>query len=198
MRELIKVLVLLGLSLSLTACGFALRGSDVLSSKYDVVRLNSINPNGDFSRALVRSLENAGVTVEMIDSIDNLDDSLTSPVLMISDEQSGRRAITVNPRARAAQYELTLMVQAAFGQGQTLHFGPEPLSVQKVYFEDIENISGSQEEIEIISDEMRRELVSQLIRRLEAIPAVTVTSTAATPQPFISQCHYELLAPLKQ
>lgn len=163
--KLLQRILLLSALLSLTACGFTLRGSDVLSSKYQVMRLNSINPNGEFSRALVRSLENSGISVEMIEDID---DSLSSPVLMISDEQAGRRAVTVNPRARAAQYELQLTVQAAFGQGQTLHFGPEPISVQKVYFEDIENISGSQEEIEIISDEMRRELVSQLIRRIEA------------------------------
>ena len=46
---------------------------------------------------------------------------------------------------------------------------PETLFVERMYFEDIENISGNQQEIELIRAEMRRELVNQLMRRLEAV-----------------------------
>jgi outer membrane lipopolysaccharide assembly protein LptE/RlpB len=46
---------------------------------------------------------------------------------------------------------------------------PETLFVERTYFQDVENISGNQEEAEIISAEMRRELINQMMRRLAAI-----------------------------
>ena len=44
----------------------------------------------------------------------------------------------------------------------------EALFVDRIYFEDIENITGNQEEIRIITSEMRQNLVSQVMRRLES------------------------------
>ena len=47
-------------------------------------------------------------------------------------------------------------------------FEPEALFVDRIFFEDIQNITGNQEEIRIISSEMRQDLVSQVIRRIES------------------------------
>ena len=79
------------------------------------------------------------------------------------------RPVTVNPRARAAQYELRLSINIALAQADAMLIDTETLFVERSYFEDIENISGNQEEIELITAEMRRELVNQLMRRLEAV-----------------------------
>jgi len=57
----------------------------------------------------------------------------------------------------------------AFGLGDEMLIDAETLFVERIYFEDIENINGNQEEIEIITTEMRRELVNQLMRRLESV-----------------------------
>lgn len=163
--SLAKPLLVSCLVVLLSGCGFTLRGSDTLSAKFTSLQLNLESRNSEFARSLIRTIENAGVAVELIDEIDLESDI---PVLMVSDEQATRRVVTVNPAARAAQYELLLVVTAAFGQSSNVYFGPDELQVEKVYFEDIENIAGSQEEIEIITAEMRRELVAQLIRRIEA------------------------------
>lgn len=159
-------LCLAGLILFLSACGYSLRGSDVLSSKFDSVLLNSQQGNSQFSRQLRRSLEVADVTV-----ISNTSDSLSEEqlVLDIGNEQIISRPITVNPRARAAQYELRLSVTIRLSKSGEALIPQETLYVQRNYFEDIENISGNQEEREIISSEMRRELVNQLMRRLAAV-----------------------------
>lgn len=92
-------------------------------------------------------------------------------MLSVTDEQVASRPVTVNPRARAAQYELRMSVTIALGRDARYLIEPEPLVVQRVYFEDIENITGNREEVEIISAEMRRELVNQLMRRLAAAGA---------------------------
>ena len=161
-----RLLITCGIAISLTACGFALRGSDVLSTRFQVIQLNIQQPNSEFSRLLQRSLAIADVDVEtvLLDSVNS-----DSPVLMIGSEQRVSRPITVNARARAAQYEMRLSIDIALGSVEEYLIPPETLVVERGYFEDIANIAGTQEEVEIIAIEMRRELVNQLMRRLEAV-----------------------------
>ena len=159
-----RLLILSCISVILSSCGFSLRGSDVLSSKFQVIQLDMEQPNSEFSRLLRRSLEVADVTIEA-PRLTNSD----APVLVVSNEQRVSRPITVNPRARAAQYEMRLSINIALGSSDKTLIPPETLMVERIYFEDIANIAGTQEEVEIITAEMRRELVNQLMRRLEAV-----------------------------
>ncbi len=159
-----RLLTLSCIFIILTSCGFSLRGSDVLSSKFQVIQLDMEQPNSEFSRLLRRSLEVADVTIEA-PRLTNSD----APVLVVSNEQRVSRPITVNPRARAAQYEMRLSINIALGSSDKTLISPETLMVERIYFEDIANIAGTQEEVEIITAEMRRELVNQLMRRLEAV-----------------------------
>ena len=159
-----RLLILSCVSVILSSCGFSLRGSDVLSSKFQVIQLDMEQPNSEFSRLLRRSLEVADVSIEAV-TLTNSD----SPVLLVSNERIVSRPITVNPRARAAQYEMRLSINIALGNAERYLISPETLMVERIYFEDIANIAGTQEEVEIITAEMRRELVNQLMRRLEAV-----------------------------
>lgn len=159
-------LPLILLLLSVSACGFSLRGSDVLSARYAELQLLTLEPNSEFNRLLRRSLESAAVEIEIL-----TDTGATDPerlVLAVGDEQLARRPVTVNSRARAAQYEMRLSVDMLLARGETEIIPLQTLSVERSYFEDIGNIAGSQEEVEIITTEMRRELVNQLLRRLQA------------------------------
>ena len=159
-----RLLILSCVSVILSSCGFSLRGSDVLSSKFQVIQLDMEQPNSEFSRLLRRSLEVADVSIEAV-ALTNSD----SPVLLVSNERIVSRPITVNPRARAAQYEMRLSINIALGNAERYLISPETLMVERIYFEDVANIAGTQEEVEIITAEMRRELVNQLMRRLEAV-----------------------------
>lgn len=159
-----RLLILSCISVILSSCGFSLRGSDVLSSKFQVIQLDMEQPNSEFSRLLRRSLEVADVTIEARPLTDS-----DSPVLLVSNERIVSRPITVNPRARAAQYEMRLSINIALGSAERYLISPQTLMVERIYFEDIANIAGTQEEVEIITAEMRRELVNQLMRRLEAV-----------------------------
>jgi len=159
-----RLLILSCISVILSSCGFSLRGSDVLSSKFQVIQLDMEQPNSEFSRLLRRSLEVADVTIEARPLTDS-----DAPVLLVSNERIVSRPITVNPRARAAQYEMRLSINIALGSAERYLISPQTLIVERIYFEDIANIAGTQEEVEIITAEMRRELVNQLMRRLEAV-----------------------------
>jgi LPS-assembly lipoprotein len=155
--------------LSLSACGFALRGNESFSTELTNLQLSIEQPSSEFARLLRGSLESAGVSLNLIDSIGTAESQSGIAILLVTNEQVVSRPVTVNARARAAQYELRMSITIALGKNASYIIEPESLVVQRIYFEDIENISGNREEVEIISAEMRRELVGQLIRRLGAV-----------------------------
>lgn len=160
-----RALIIACICTSLAACGFSLRSNDVLTSKFSALRLDLQQPGSELATLLRRNLEIAEVNTES--GFPNQQNAV--PMLTLSAERLLSRPVSVNPRARAAQYELRLSVDASLTLEERVLFGPETLVVERSYFEDIENISGNQEELAIISTEMRRDLINQLMRRLEAV-----------------------------
>lgn len=161
-----RSLVISTLFLVLSSCGFSLRGSDVLSTNFSELQFYTEQPNSELARLLRRSLDRSEVNVTLI----NLDEAGSNVALLgIANEQLVSRPVTINPRARAAQIELRLSVDMGLLLGQQTLLEPETLFVERTYFQDVENISGNQEEVEIISAEMHRELINQIMRRIAAI-----------------------------
>lgn len=163
LKKIIHYSLLACVVLSFSGCGFALRGSDSIAAGYSALVLDSDQPNGDLTRLLRRSLDVANISVESSSS--------NAPVLMIRNEQSTSRPVSINPRARAAQYEVRLSIDIALIQDETELLPTETLMVERSYFEDIANIAGNRDEVELITTEMRRDLVNQLLRRLQASAA---------------------------
>ena len=151
--------------IALNQCGFTLRSNDVISSRFNSIQLNLQPPNSELSRLLRRRLDISGVETQLLTTNSP---NFNQPVLVISDEQMTNRPVTFNPRARTAQQEMRLSITILFEQGEQMLIRPETLSVERTYFEDVENIAGNQEEVVIIRAEMRGELVNQIMRRLEA------------------------------
>lgn len=162
----IRGIVIVALCTGLAACGYSLRGSDILTDNFATLGLELQQPNSDLARLVRRNFDIAAVTV--LSGADARQQSDT-PVLTLGTEQFVSRPVSVTPQARAAQYELRLGVEIALTQADEFLLGPETLIVERSYFEDIENISGNREELEIITAEMRRDLVNQLMRRLQAV-----------------------------
>ena len=116
-----------------------------------------------FPALLRRVLSAAGVTL--------LSQQLeTAPILKVSNEQILTQPVSINPRARASQVELRLSASIALTVGGQSIIPEEKLTVVRTYFQDIENIAGNQEEAQIIANELRQELINQLMRRLESVP----------------------------
>ena len=90
------------------------------------------------------------------------------PLLVVANERVSNRPVSINPRARASQVEIRLSIDITLTRADTDLIPTETLMVDRTYFQDIENIAGNQEEVQIITAELRRELVNQLMRRLES------------------------------
>ena len=158
------LVILLGFLIS---CGYSLRTNQLIEGSLDTIHLTLSQPNSEFSRILRRNLELADVKV--INSIESQQaHSNLTHELSIGGEEISTRPITINSRARAAQYEMRLSIEITLRVNETFLIESEALFVDRIYFEDIENITGNQEEIRIITSEMRQNLVSQVMRRLES------------------------------
>lgn len=146
----------------LTGCGFTLRGAAELPTELQTMALTSPGGNSDILREVRRSLQASDIT--LLDS-----PSLTNYTLVIGNESSEERVLSVNDNARAGEYELIVSVPFQLRLGTDVIAGPETLSVEKVYLADPNSAVAKREERELLEEEMRRELVNQLMRRLQAI-----------------------------
>ena len=164
MGKLVHRLLILTLALSLQSCGFALRGSDAISANFATLALDLQQPQSEFSRLLQRSLDMADV--ELGTRADARDSGV--PVLVVANERVSNRPVSINPRARASQVEIRLSIDITLTRADIDLIPTETLMVDRTYFQDIENIAGNQEEVQIITAELRRELVNQVMRRLES------------------------------
>ena len=164
MKALLRASSLILISLTLANCGFALRGSDGSTLSPETVYVRSAQENGPLAQALQTSLVNA--QMQLVD---------TAPqahyIVSIGQEEFNTTTATVNGRARAAQYTLRLSVELALDmQAQNL-LPTERLMVERSYFEDTANIAGSTREADILHNEMRQELVNQILNRLRVVTA---------------------------
>jgi len=146
----------------LSSCGFSLRGAAELPVELQTMALASPGGNSEILRQVRRSLQASDVTI--------LEDaSLSAYTLVIGDESSRERVLSVNDNARAGEYELTLSAPFQLRKGSETLVGPETLTIEKVYLADPNSAVAKREERELMEDEMRRELVNQLMRRLQAV-----------------------------
>jgi LPS-assembly lipoprotein len=149
------------LALALSSCGFQLRGSDSAAMPMETLALTY--PGGRYPLAdILRDALVARNVVVPAETADHLN-------LQLSAERLNRRALTLNNRGGAGQYELTLQVDAYVLISGRLIAGPETLEVTGSFYEDTANISGSNNGVEQTLDDMRRELADQIVRRLRLL-----------------------------
>ncbi|MEC8858617.1 MAG: LPS assembly lipoprotein LptE [Pseudomonadota bacterium] len=157
----LRRLLLISLLVALSGCGFALRGAQTAVLPMQQMALTV--PSGPYplQGALEDTLEASNV--EIVHGNGQVLE------LALSAEQLERRAISINTRAGAGQYELMLSVDAALRQGGQVIAGPETFQVRGTFYEDTANISGSNSGLELTLNDMRRELADNIVRRLQAV-----------------------------
>lgn len=161
MQLTLRIFTLTLAAFILSSCGFALRGSNGAIISNDTVYVQSTQDSSALTQALMSALNDAQLRI--VDAA-----SSAHYVLQISAEEFSSRTTTVNGRARAAQYNLQLSTQVSLIELGNVLLEDERLDVERSYFEDTANIAGSTQEIELLQEEMRRELVEQIMRRLRA------------------------------
>jgi LPS-assembly lipoprotein len=146
--------------ITVSSCGFSLRGSAALPPELQTLQIESADANSDIARELRRTLRNNDINVE--DAAQNNGYSL-----QVGQEQNSERALSVNSQARAGEYQLTMSVPFQLLNAGIPVMGPETITLERVYLADPENAAAKSDEARLIQQEMRRELALQILRRLQ-------------------------------
>ena len=152
-------LLVMGLAVLLSACGFQLRGTGTNELSIKELDLSARNQYGPTVLQLRRSLESSGVKVY----------SGAPYKLVLTNEQETQRAATYSGGNRSAEYELTTVLNYAVeGQNDTILL-EDKLQVQKYYVYNGNNINGSGQEALQVREEIRRDLVQGMMVRLQQL-----------------------------
>jgi LPS-assembly lipoprotein len=152
-------LLVMGLAVLLSACGFQLRGTGTNQLTITELDVSARNAYGDTVRQLRQVLENSGVKI-----------TPNAPYkLVLTDEKETQRAASYTGNTGTAEYQLNSVVNYEI-QGQNhLVLLSDKVEAYKVYLQDGSNVAGSNQEGVMIRKEIRRDLIQQLVLRLEQL-----------------------------
>ncbi|MGG5871649.1 LPS assembly lipoprotein LptE [Pseudomonas peli] len=152
-------LLVIGLATLLSACGFQLRGTGDVQFALKELDVSARNAYGETVNEVREVLQNNGVKVYP-----------GAPYsLVLSNEQENRRAASFTSSARTAEYELTKTLEYEIRGSKDLLLMSDKLEAQSFYTQDGNNLIGGDQEAAQIRQEMNRELIQQLVQRLQQI-----------------------------
>ncbi|CAN5207157.1 hypothetical protein BH11PSE14_BH11PSE14_15580 [soil metagenome] len=157
-----RLLLTLACAVLLAACGFQPRAQLNLPAALGPVKVETADPYSPLGLELATALERAGATPAAKD--------VASSSLKITSEAWTTRPLSVDQLARVREY-ITLyrvgfvLLDAA---GQPL-IEPQEIELSREYTYDISESAGSPAEQELIQRELRRDMESSILRRLDVV-----------------------------
>ena len=152
-------LLVMGLAVLLSACGFQLRGTGTNQLTITELDVSARNAYGDTVRQLRHVLENSGVKI-----------TANAPYkLILTSEKESQRSASYTGNSGTAEYELSNVLSYDIQGQNNLTLLSNKVEAYKVYLQDGSNVVGSNQEGALIRKEMRRDLIQQLVLRLEQL-----------------------------
>lgn len=158
MKRSLTGLLLVMMATLLGACGFQLRGTGSNDFALKELDLKARNAYGDTVKEVRRSLESSGVHVH---------GGAPYQLVLVSEAQKQRTA-SYTSAARSAEFELTASLAYEI-RGDKLLLLDDEVETRKSYVHDANNLAGTDQEADRVRAEMRRELVQQLVLRLQQL-----------------------------
>jgi LPS-assembly lipoprotein len=148
--------------LVVSGCGFQLRGSGQYETALTSIYISVSNKYGDLHQNLTRMFARSGVAVA---------DSPAGAAyrLSIDAERVNRRAVATSSTISVSEYELRLEVDMSLSSPAGESVIPlTTLVTERIYTFNPSSLVGSNEEETVLLDEMRQDLVLQIMRRIDA------------------------------
>lgn len=150
-------LLVMGLAVMLSACGFQLRGTGTNALQLKELDVSARNVYGQVVTQLTSTLKNSGVHVYT-----------GAPYkLILAREDETQRTASYAGAGRSAEYELTTVVKYEIRGIKDALLLEDNVQSQKTFVHDGNNLIGSDQEADQIRKEMRNDLVQKLIARLQ-------------------------------
>jgi LPS-assembly lipoprotein len=164
----LKLGALVVLIVSISACGFKLRGSQALPENLTQVLINAPLQYSPLSRALQKRLpvyQLRGL-INPQASMDELEEQKTVKV-ELQPEQFERRLLSVFTSGQVAEYELVYTVKYTVTFPNALPI-QNTLTVSREYQDDPDQILAKSRELNLVLTELRNESADRLIRLLSS------------------------------
>jgi len=159
-KGLFRIVLAAVLTLSLSACGFHLRGESKLHTSFSTLSIEGREGQA-FRQILVGKLEKSGVEI----------DSSAPYTILLLDEESERRVSAYSTRAKSAGFELKRTITfKIIGPSQKVEEVKETEMFSRRHLLFRENqVVGKQDEEVLLWQEMDQELAERIIRKLDSI-----------------------------
>ncbi|RON55899.1 LPS-assembly lipoprotein LptE [Pseudomonas frederiksbergensis] len=152
-------LLVMGLAVLLSACGFQLRGTGTTELAIKELDVSARNAYGETVTQLRQVLSSSGVKVYT-----------GAPYkLILTDEQESQRILSYAGAGRTGEYQVTTVLNYDIRGENNLALMSDKLEVEKIFIHDGNNLVGSDQEAATARVETRRELVQRMILRLQQI-----------------------------
>ncbi|MGN6112017.1 MAG: LPS-assembly lipoprotein LptE [Luteimonas sp.] len=162
----------------LAACGFHLRDALLLPEGAQAVRIASSNPDGPLERQLGMALARAGAKVAAANS----PDAAGAAKLHIVSEQLGNTPISVDQYGRSQEYTLRYAVIFELRSADGADLVPQQaIELSRDYISVPTNSAGTDSERDLLLKELRRDMVSAILRRIDAVSRLQQAQGAAVP-----------------
>jgi LPS-assembly lipoprotein len=152
-------LLVMGLAVLLSACGFQLRGTGTAGLTIRELDLSARNAYGETVTQLRQVLENGGVKVYT---------GAPYKLILVNEDES-QRSLSYTGASGSAEYELTDTLNYEIRGHDNLSLLEDKLRIQKIYVHDGNNLMGSDQEAEQVRKEMRSQLVQNMVQRLQLL-----------------------------
>ncbi|MQA57481.1 LPS assembly lipoprotein LptE [Pseudomonas piscis] len=163
-------LLVMGLALVLSACGFQLRGTGTQELSIKELDLSARDAYGTTVKMMRQILESSGVDVHA-----------GAPYkLILVNETESQRNLSYSGGGRSAEYEISMELNYQIRTHDNLQLLSDKLQVQKVFLHDGNNITGSDQEAVETRREMRRDLVQRMMIRLQLLTPQQLSELQAT------------------
>ncbi|CAI8984909.1 LPS assembly lipoprotein LptE [Pseudomonas sp. fls2-241-R2A-110] len=152
-------LLVMGLAVLLSACGFQLRGTGTTELAIKELDLSARNAYGETVTQLRQVLQSSGVKVYT-----------GAPYkLVLTDEQESQRILSYAGAGRTGEYQVNTVLNYDIRGAHDLPLMSDKLEVQKIFIHDGNNLVGSDQEAGAARAETRRELVQRMVLRLSQL-----------------------------
>ena len=152
-------LLVMGLAVLLSACGFHLRGTGTTELAITELDLTARNSYGETVKQLRLVLESSGVNVY----------TGAPYYLVLTDELESQRILSYAGAGRTGEYQVTTVLNYDIRGKGDLDLLSDKLEVQKIFIHDGNNLVGSDQEAATARNDTRRELVQRMMLRLQQL-----------------------------
>jgi LPS-assembly lipoprotein len=175
----LRPLVLVVLALALSACGFHLRDALLLPQDLGPLRVVSPDPYSPLAQSLSEALTRAGAKPAVEGATGDV------ATLRVVSERWGNTPLSVDQFGRAQEYTLRYAVIFRLNRADGSDLVPQQaIELSRDYIFVPTNASGAEGEREILTKELRREMVASILRRIDAAsraPAVAAPVEPSAP-----------------